>query len=91
MNALIGDRFLKRLLGHRLHRYWASPAGESLTQPEPASEKPAEPEGPPTDGLPETDALLENEKPGEINQLAVPVNGSDQPATDKNLLTSDCS
>jgi hypothetical protein len=42
MNALIGDRFLKRFFGFRVPRHTVKPAGEALTLLEYTAEKPAE-------------------------------------------------
>jgi hypothetical protein len=39
--------------------------------------------------LPDNDATLENEQTVEVNQLAVPDNGTDQPTTDDYPLTAD--
>ena len=69
MNALIGDRFLKRFLGHRLNRHSAGPAGEAQTQPDPTAEKPAEPDCPPTEDLPKKEAIPGNNEIRETNQI----------------------
>jgi len=82
MDNLIGDRFLKRFFGSRMHRRRVNPASEAMTLPANETDKPDEP-GYTTRGNPQdTDATLENEQTGEINQLADPENGSDQPKTD---------
>lgn len=89
MQSLIGDRFLKRFFGSRLHRRRANPASEEITLPANETEKPDEPGYPTRGKLPDTDATLENEQTGEIHQLAVPEKGSDQPKTDEYPLTAD--
>ena len=82
MQSLIGDRFLKRFFGSRLHRCRANPASEAITLPANETDKPDEPGYSTRGNPPYTDATLENEQTGEVNQLAVPENGSDQSATD---------
>jgi hypothetical protein len=61
MNALIGDRFLKRFIGRRrrLPGYTADPVGEALTSPEPTAEKPAEAGCPTVEDLPKGEATPE--------------------------------
>jgi len=89
MQSLIGDRFLKQFFGSRLHRRRVNPASEAMTLPANETDKPDEP-GHTTRGIPpDTDATLENEQTVEVNQLAVPENGSDQPTTDDYPLTAD--
>ncbi|MGE5224715.1 MAG: hypothetical protein ACM3PY_19945 [Omnitrophica WOR_2 bacterium] len=89
MQSLIGDRFLKRFFGSRLHRRRANPASEAITLHANETDKPDE-TGYITRGNPaDTDATLENEQTSEVHQLAVPENGSDQPPTDDYPLTAD--
>jgi hypothetical protein len=83
MDSLIGDRFLKQFFGSRLHQRRVKPDSQAMTLPANETDKPDEP-GNTTNGLvPVTDATLENEQTGEVNQLAVPENGSDQPTTEE--------
>jgi len=87
MRGLIGDRFLRRFLGSRLHRSKGKLADEATTLPEnegnhPPEENPAEPGYSPREDLPKKEALLEIKKTGEINQSDGPDNGPDQPASD---------
>jgi hypothetical protein len=89
MQSLIGDRFLKRFFGSRLHRRRANPASEAMTLPANETDKPNEPGHTTRGNPPDTDATLENEQTGEIHQLAVLENGSDQPTTDDYPLTGD--
>jgi hypothetical protein len=89
MQSLIGDRFLKRFFGSRLHRRRANPASEAITLPANETEKPDEPGYTTRGNPPDTDATLENEQTGKIHQLAGPKNGSDQPKTDEYPLTTD--
>jgi hypothetical protein len=83
MQSLIGDRFLNRFFGSRLHWRRANPAGEAMTLPANETDKPGEPGYTKRGNPPDTDATLENEQTGEVHQLAVPENGSDQPKTDE--------
>jgi hypothetical protein len=69
MNALIGDRFLKRFIGRRLPRHTDNPIGESLTLPEYTAEKPTEQDCPPSEDLPNEKETLEIKKTGDINQI----------------------
>jgi hypothetical protein len=87
MYSLIGDRFLKQFFGSCLHRLRVSPASEAMTLPANETDKPDEPGYTTRGNPPDTDATLENEQTGEVNQLAVPENGSDQPKTDDYPLT----
>lgn len=89
MNSLIGDRFLKQFFGRRMDRHTANPAGEAMALPANETDEPDESGIAMRGNLPDTDADLENEQTGEINQLTVPENGSDQPTTDDNPLTAD--
>jgi hypothetical protein len=89
MQSLIGDRFLKRFFGSRLHRRRANPASEAMTLLANETDQPDEPGDTTRGNLPDKDATLENEQTGKIHQLAVPENGSDQPATDDYPLTAD--
>jgi len=89
MYSLIGDRFLKRFFGSRFHRCRVNPASEAMTSPANETDKPDEPGCTTRGNPPVTDATLENEQTGEVNQLAVPENRSDQPTTDDNPLTAD--
>jgi hypothetical protein len=89
MQSLIGDRFLKRFFGSRLHRRGVNPARGAITLPAKETDKPDEPGYTTRGNPPDTDAILENEQTGEVNQLAVPENGSDQPTTDDYPLTAD--
>lgn len=68
MQSLIGDRFLKRFFGSRLHRSWVNPIGEEKSLPENAAAEPAEPECPPNKDLSKKEAMLENNKTGETNR-----------------------
>jgi hypothetical protein len=65
MNALIGDRFLKRFFGRRLPLQTDNPAFEALNSPENAAEKPAEQGCPTGKGLPMEEATPENKQEGE--------------------------
>jgi hypothetical protein len=69
MNALLGDRFLKRFIGRRLPRNTANPVGEALTLPEYTAEKPAEQGYLTGDGLSKEEAKPENKQEGETNQI----------------------
>jgi hypothetical protein len=89
MQSLIGDRFLKRFFGNSLHRRGANLASEAITLPANETDKPDEPGYTTRVNLPDTDAKMENEQTGEVHQLAVPENGSDQPTTDDYPLTAD--
>jgi hypothetical protein len=89
MYSLIGDRFLKRFFGSRLHRRRVNPASEAITLPVNETDKPDEPGYTTRGNPPDTDATLENEQTDEVHQLAVPENGSDQPTTDEYPLTAD--
>jgi hypothetical protein len=76
MQSLIGDRFLKRFFGSHFYQLRVNPANEAITLPENETDKPGEP-GHTSIGTPlDTDATLENEQTDEVNQLAVPDNGS---------------
>ncbi len=89
MYSLIGDRFLKRFFGSRFNRRRVNPASVALTLPANETEKPDEP-GDTSSGNPlDTDAMLENEQTGEVNQLASPENGLDQQTTDEYPLPVD--
>jgi hypothetical protein len=78
MYSLIGDRFLKRFFGNRSQQGRVNPANEAITLPANELDKPDEP-GYTTRGNPaDTDAMLENEQPGEIHQLTGPEKGLDQ-------------
>jgi hypothetical protein len=77
MQSLIGDRFLKRFFGSRLHRRGANLASEAMTLPANETDKPDEPGYNTRGNPPDTDATLENEQTGEVNQLAVPENGKE--------------
>lgn len=89
MYSLIGDRFIKRFFGNRFHQHRVNPACEEMTLPANETDKPDEP-GYATRGYPpDTDATLENETTGEVNQLDVPENGSDQPTTDEYLFPAE--
>ena len=89
MNALIGDRFLKQFFGIRLHRRRIIFAREAMTLPANETDKPDEPGYTKRGNLPDTDATLENDQTGEVNQLAVPENGSDHPTAEDYPLTVD--
>jgi len=94
MHGLIGDRFLKRFLGSRLHRSKDKLADEAATLPEnegkhPPEENPAEPSCLPREDLPNKEARQEIKKTGEINKYEGPNNGLDQPASDIRPPTSD--
>ena len=89
MQSLIGDRFLKRFFGSRSHRRRSNPASEAMTLPASESDKPDEPGYINRENPLDTDAILENEQPSGVNQLAVADNGSDQPKTDDDPLTAD--
>jgi hypothetical protein len=89
MQSLIGDRFLKRFFGNRLHRRGANLASEATTLPANETDSPVEPDYTTRGNLPDKDAKLENEQTSEVNQLAVPENGSDQPMTEYHPLTPD--
>jgi hypothetical protein len=89
MNALIGDRFLKQFFGIRLHRRRIIPASEAMTLPVNETGKPDEPGYTTRRNPPNTDVTLENEQTDEVNQLAFPENGSDQPTSDDYSLTAD--
>jgi hypothetical protein len=88
MQSLIGDRFLKRFFGSRLHRRRVNPASGAITLPAKETDKPDEPGYTTRGNPPDTDATLEIEQTGEVNQLAIPENGSDQPTTDDYPLTA---
>ncbi len=82
MFSLIGKRFLKQFMGSCLHRRRVNPDYEGMTLPADVTGKPVEP-GYTTRGNPlDKDATLEIKPTGEIHQLAIPENGSDQPTTD---------
>jgi hypothetical protein len=68
MQSLIGDRFLKRFFGSRLHRRRANPASEAMTLPANETDKPDEPGYTTRGNPPDTDATLENEQTGEIHE-----------------------
>jgi hypothetical protein len=89
MYSLIGYRFLKKFFGSRFHRRRANLASEAITLPTNETDKPDEPGYNTRGNPPDTDAMLENEQTGEIHQLAVPENGSDQPTTDDYPRTAD--
>ena len=89
MQSLISDRFLKRFFGSRLHRRRVNPVSEAMTLPANETDKPDESGDTPRGTPPDTDATVENEQTGEVNQLAVPDNGSDQPTTVDYSLTAD--
>jgi hypothetical protein len=89
MYSLIGDRFLKRFIGSYFYQRRVNPASEAMTLHANETDKPDEPGYTPKGTPPDTDATLENEQTGEVNQLAVPDNGSDQPTTDDCSLTAD--
>jgi hypothetical protein len=89
MYSLIGDRFLKQFFGSRVHRRRINLAIEATTLPANEADKPDEPDYTPRGNPPDTAATLENEHTGEVDQLAVPDNGSVQPTTDDYLLTAD--
>jgi hypothetical protein len=89
MQSLIGDRFLKRFLGSRFHRRRVNPASEAITLPANETDNPDEPGYTTRGNPPDTDATLENEQTGEVNQLVVPDNGSDQLTADVYPLTAD--
>ena len=89
MQSLIGDRFLKRFFGSRLHRRGANLASEAMTLPANETDKPDKPGYTTRRNMPDMDATLENEQTGEIHQLAGPENGSDQPTTDNDPLNAD--
>jgi hypothetical protein len=89
MYSLIGDRFLKQFFGSRSHRRRINPASEAMTLPANETDRSVEPGFITRGDPPDTDATLENEQTGEVNQLAVPGNGSDQPTTDDYPLTAD--
>ncbi len=69
MNALIGDRFLKRFFGRQVQQHRAEPTHKALALPEDVAEKPAEQGCPPGKSPPKQDAMLENKQTGEINQI----------------------
>jgi hypothetical protein len=89
MYSLIGDRFLKRFFGNRFHRSKVNLASEEMILPANETDKLNKPCYTSIGNPPDTDATLENEKTGEVNQLAVPENGSYQPTTDDYPLTAD--
>ena len=89
MQSLIGDRFLKQFFGSRLHRHRFSLASEAMTLPANETDKPVEPGYTTRGNPPDTDATLENEQTGEVNQLTIPENGSDQPTAEDYPLTAD--
>lgn len=89
MYSLIGDRFLKQFFGTRLHRPRDYPASEAMTLLANETDKPDEPGYTTRGNPPDTDATLENEQTGEVNQFAVPDNGADQPTTGDYPLTAD--
>jgi hypothetical protein len=82
MYSLIGDRFLKQFFGSRLHILRVNLASEAESPMENKEDKPAKPGYSPGEEPLENEAMLENEKIDEVNQLAVPNNGSVQPTTD---------
>ena len=69
MNALLGDRFLKRFIGRRQPRRTTNPVGEALTLPEDTAEKPAEQGCLTGDSLSKEEAKPENKQEGETNQI----------------------
>jgi hypothetical protein len=83
MFSLIGDRFLKRFFGSSRPRHRANTAGEAMTLPEDGAEKAGEPDYPPRENLPKKEAMAEDKKQDEANQLASPENGSDRTTTEK--------
>jgi hypothetical protein len=89
MYSLIGDHFLKQFFGSRTQLRRVNPAGEAMTLPANETDTPDEPGYTMRGNPPDTDATLENEQTGEVNQLAVSENGSDQPTTDDYPLTAD--
>ncbi len=89
MQSLIGDRFLKRFFGSCLHRRRVNPASEARTLTASETDKPDESGYTTRGNPPDTDATPENEQTGEIDQLAVPENGSDQPTTDDYSVAAD--
>ena len=89
MQSLIGDRFLKQFFGSSFHRRRINPVIEAMTLPADETDKPDETGYTTRGNPPDTDATLENEQTGEVNQLAVPDNGSVQPTTDDYPLAAD--
>jgi hypothetical protein len=89
MYSLIGDRFLKQFFGSRLHLHRVDLASEAGSPMENEGDKSTEPGYSPGEDPLKNEAKLENEQTGEVNQLAVPDNGSDQPTTDDYPLTAD--
>ena len=81
MNSLIGDRFLKRFFRNRSYRHQPNPVVEAPNVPEaevnePEVKMPDEQVYPSSEDQRKKDTSLESEKPGEINQLIFPENGS---------------
>jgi hypothetical protein len=89
MQSLIGDRFLKRFFGSRLHRRRANPAGEAGNPTENEGEMFADPGFLSGEDLLEKEALQEIKNTGELTKHFDPQNGSDQPASQIPLLASD--
>ena len=89
MYSLIGDRFLKRFFESQFHRRRVNSESEAIALPANETDKPDEPGYTTRGNPPDTDATLENEQTGKVNQLAVPENGSDQPTTDDYPLNAD--
>jgi hypothetical protein len=89
MYSLIGERFLKQFFGSRLHLHKVNLTSEAGSPMENEGDKPTEPGYSPGEDPLENEATLEYEQTGEVNQLAVPENGSDQPTTEDYPLTAD--
>lgn len=87
MYSLIGNRFLKQFFGSHLHLHRVNLASEAESPMENEEDKPTEPGYSPGEDPLENEAALENEQIDEVNQLAVPDNGSAQPTTDDYPLT----
>jgi hypothetical protein len=83
MQSLIGDRFLKQFFGGRLRQRRSNPASEAMTLPASEEEEALPPGGSTAKGNPpDTDATVETGQAGQVGQLAVPDNPSDQPTTE---------
>jgi hypothetical protein len=89
MYSLIGDRFLKQFFGSRFNRHRVNLAGEAMTMPANETDESDERGYARREILPDKDATLENEQSVEVNQPAVPDNGTDQSTTDDYSLTAD--
>lgn len=89
MQSLIGDRFLKRFFGIRVHRRRANPVSETMTLPAIETVKSDEPGDTKKENLLDTDAAMGHERSGTDNQQAVLDNEPDQWKIDDYLLDTD--